>query len=242
MFIYISFIVFLLFIIYLFIPTIYYIPSKLNLYRILIIGGTHGNEPAGYYAIKEIYSEINKYNFPFEIVLIPNVNKFGLFFNLRNFFNHDLNREYGGSFSDPNNKSTNNHFINKIIEPIINSSNIIIDLHEGYSYNRINENSKGSTLSGKNIPSDLINSILKNLNNNIKRAEKKFYYLEYEPLPGTLREIIKEKQIYLLVETTGQNNIQPLYIRTEQMKNIIYTVINWLLIRSNITTFLNGRS
>lgn len=203
------------------IPTIYHLGNKESKFRILIIGGTHGNEPAGYYGIEEVYNEI-KYrdDLPFELIMIPNVNKLGLLLNIRTFFTKDLNREYGlenGTYS----------IINNLIEPLARNSDLILDLHEGWSYNKITPDSMGSTISGKNIPTKLINDMLRNLNMDITRAEKKFYYTEFEPIEGTLDEIMENNQTYILVETTGQNDIQPINIRINQMKSVIYSVLNY---------------
>ena len=65
---------------------------------ILIVGATHGNEPAGYYGIKEYMNKLNKQEILLKkgkIIFIPSVNYCGLKLNNRNHNTvGDINRLY----------------------------------------------------------------------------------------------------------------------------------------------------
>ena len=65
---------------------------------ILIIGATHGNEPAGYYGIKEYMNKLNKQEITLKrgkIIFVPVVNYCGLQLNSRNHNTvGDINRLY----------------------------------------------------------------------------------------------------------------------------------------------------
>lgn len=215
---------------------------------ILILGGTHGNEPAGYHAIKTFMQNINLNKIKLKsckLILIPQVNYCGLKLGLR-FIPEigDLNRKYP---STPDGKSHNN--IIKQIQEKITEADFVLDFHEGWGFNRLNGDSMGSTITPTNtelsfnIARDLFSNINKNLkdhkrfrilttNSDLVKSNPDLFAAETD-IKGSLRfycNIINKD--YILIETTGQNNIQELNIRVEQdlfiINNILkfYNIIN----------------
>ena len=205
--------------------SIYNFKSNLKGKKIILIGGTHGNEESGSLALNKIIFLL-KNNFlklkKGKITIIPNFNTCGLYLNSRYYSKIgkkiDLNRLYGKNF-----------IVNKNIEKLIENYDLVIDLHEGWSFHKINKNSIGSTIVTKNIKKKNVDFILINLNKTIKDKNKKFTSINPPSVKYSLKNFIDnnypEKQ-YLLVETTGQNNIQPLHIRVNQVLNIISSVFS----------------
>jgi hypothetical protein len=219
----------------------YYIyDTKIEGKTILLLGGTHGNEPAGTESIKDFQKELNNKNIILnrgKLILIPEVNYCALKLGLRLIpFIGDMNRKYPYKL----NEKINNNIIKKIIE-LISISDFVIDFHEGWGFNRINKKSLGSTItpSTTNESMQMSKIILKELNKTIQDKDKKFTILtkikfnneEYDynesiDIKGSLRyymNIINKN--YILVETTGQDNIQKLDIRMKQNKIIIDNVL-----------------
>ena len=191
---------------------------------ILIIGATHGNEPAGYYAIKEYMNKLNKQELILKkgkIIFIPSVNYCGLQLSKRNHNTvGDINRLYRDM--------ENNNIINKLIINFSKTSDFIIDFHEGYDYANKSDETLGSTITPSETEKSLqvANIVVNNLNKIIDTDYKKFKINHNKKISGTFREYADiNKFNYLLVETTGQKDTQPLNIRTEQCINIINSVL-----------------
>jgi predicted deacylase len=191
---------------------------------ILIIGATHGNEPAGYYGIKEFMNKLNKQELFLKkgkIIFIPSVNYCGLQLNKRNHNTvGDINRLYI--------HNQNNNIINKLIINFSKTSDFIIDFHEGYDYANNSDETLGSTITPAETEKSLqvANIVINNLNKIINIDYKKFKINHNKKIIGTFREYADINKLnYILVETTGQQNKQPLNIRTEQCINIINSVL-----------------
>jgi hypothetical protein len=212
---------------------------------ILILGGIHGNEPAGSKAIKQFMEEINIKNIKLNnrIILIPNVNYCALQLNSRQVpFIGDLNRKF------PITENYNENDLHPIIKEIliqIKQADFIIDFHEGWGFYKDNTGSIGSTITPTNTDNSntIAEEVYKNLNNKINDNNKKFTILidksddtkiKTEPnkysynndIKGTLRyyaNLIKKN--YLLIETSGQNDIQDLQTRVSQARMVIDTVL-----------------
>ena len=202
-------------------------PYSLN---ILIVGGTHGNEPSSSLSLYRLINYLNKkqINNSF-ITIIPMINKTGFYTNNRysNHFlkNYDINRNY-----------PNKYYINTMISRIIGDYDIIIDHHEGYKYHASDKGSIGSTLSPVNFDKKLLEKILNKLNKHINDKGKKFIFNTRIKYPvGSLRNFIIEKfpkKKYLLIETTGITNRDALYQR--QFK-ALYIILSILLDKNVIT-------
>lgn len=205
---------------------IHVIDSHLPGPNLLIISGTHGNEPAGRLVVEEWL----KNHVPIKkgkIYVIPRSNKsgsiIGLRYMLHNLLFPDLNRNYTDNGREPVSQ--------KIIE-IINKNQIefILDFHEGWGFHKTNKKSIGSTLSpttpfSKEISSNLVDL----LNQQILQENKHFVLNTKTDDLLTLRNYaIRKKLDYILIETTGQNGIQPIEIRKKQVSDILNYVLNIL--------------
>ena len=204
---------------------------------ILILGGIHGNEPAGSRAIIQLMNDINMNKIQLKnkrLILIPYVNYCALQVNKRLIpFIGDLNRKFPEL-----------HPIIKKILILVKEADFIIDFHEGWGFYKDNNGSIGSTISPTNItPQSIVDNIYDNINKTITNDNKKFkiliddnnlintnpdkYGKNYE-LKNTFRyyaNLINKN--YLLVETSGQNDIQTLQLRVSQGRNIINTVLDY---------------
>jgi len=195
---------------------------------VLIVGSTHGNEPAGTVAIQYIVANRLFSIQNGRIIFIPKPNKLGYFLNVRylpyRITNNDLNRNY------PRTKDEfpKEPISSKICE-IANHADFIIDLHEGWGFHRLHPNSLGSGL----YPGDtrfavrLAYAAMENLNASIPDAQKKFVVgVNSHPELNSLRSFCNLiKKNYILIETTGQNNIQPIELRRSQMIQFIRFVL-----------------
>jgi hypothetical protein len=185
----------------------------------LIIASTHGNEPAGYHAIEQYIKmnpNINKGN----ITFIPAINSCGLLFCTRNnpLGDYDINRNY-----------PNKTFLNSHITKFIDQADWVFDLHEGWSFNKLDSSSIGSGVyPGNTQPAiKLCENIVNHINKDITVDYKKFVTKNIPNIKGSLRNYCKNKN-YILVETSGINDIQPLELRIEQQLKILKYIINYL--------------
>jgi len=206
---------------------------------LLLIGGVHGNEQSGTIFLLGLKQQLdnNEINIPnTRVILLPYVNKCGFIMNLRNLlFFTDINR----NFTD-NTKSSINIKILKYVK-MIKNSDLIIDIHEGYDFHRMNYNSIGSTLyASTEYANNIINAVYDPLNETIDDPNKKFKLLTYEPnlvnnnrdkyslmekINGTLDYYTYINKInYILIEITGQKNKQPIELRLSQLA-LIFTEI-----------------
>lgn len=199
--------------------------------KLVIIAGVHGNEPAGTYTllnmIKEGYFDkpniTQKYK---QIVVIPAVNEWGLKNSTRYTANPilpDINR----SFSE---NGASGKIPNQLVKEI-KDADLVLDFHEGWGYYREGLGSIGSSISPSSLVKDksIVKKIQDNLNKNIKDPIKKFSIINKNPSDESdkmLSAYAEAKKIpYILIETTGQNDIQPINVREGQIKTIINTVL-----------------
>jgi hypothetical protein len=215
---------------------------------ILIVGGTHGNEPSGSEALHELKRNIDAGIINIKkgtLIIIPDVNYCGLKCGIRsnpgNLLHPDINRSYSSSFDE----ECKCHITQKIKE-LVDSSDFVLDLHEGYDFYHVNPKSIGSTISpgGRggghsfrkqyksskvNLPLHIAENMKIAINKNIQEPKKKFHIIEYDEkdsIKGTLSEYCKSiNKDYILIETSGQGNIQPLKLRVDQMSTMIKVLL-----------------
>jgi len=219
-------------------PPEYFVYSgKLPGPTILILGATHGNEPAGYYAIKSYMNKLNSQKITLKkgkIIFVPAVNYCGLKLNTRKVpILGDINRFY--------NYNGNHNQINSLIVKLVNKSDFIIDLHEGSYFNKLDKKSVGSTITPLNtsISNDVAKYVKLNLNKNITQNYKKFDIMTPNIKDHSLRHYVSnynnhnkynnitKKKNYILVEVTGKFNAQPLEIRKKQGLVVISSVVSY---------------
>lgn len=194
-------------------------------FTILIIGATHGNEPAGYHIIKTLMNKLNIGDMQLQnckLILVPLVNNCGYKTDSRyNYLLNDINRNY-----------KSNNIINKKIIELSEKADFIIDFHEGWGFHKINKDSLGSSigLTEFNDTEIIKNKILQNLNVNIQEEIKQFVHIDpkINDFDGTLSQYTKNNnKKYILIELAGQNDVQPMEIRVSQGLNVIDTILNF---------------
>ena len=194
-----------------------------NSINILIIGGTHGNEPSSALSLYKLIRYLKNKNIQNSLItIIPMLNKTGFYTNNR-YSNHFL-KDY-----DINRNYPNKYYINKSITKLVKNYDIIIDHHEGYDYHISNTHSIGSTITNINFDTVFLKNILSKLNTHIKDKTKKFTFNTRDFFPeGSLRNLIYKKypkKKYLLIETTGITNKEPLNQRQSKALYIILSIL-----------------
>lgn len=204
----------------------FYQTSPIKQMKICIISGVHGNEPAGCYTltnlIKDGIFDFWSY-YGLYIRIIPCVNKYGLKNNTRysdNKINPDINRNFLENGLDP---------ISKELIRLTKDFDIILDFHEGYDFHLRNSKSIGSTITPDNSSESikLANICVDKVNENIIDPLKKFTVLNGKACDiesAFSCYITKSGKKCLLIETSGQNDLQPMNIRYNQIETIIFTV------------------
>ena len=207
--------------------------------HILLVGTSHGNEPAasvGFQKLADMFSSGDLSLAKGKLTIIPCLNPCGKKMHIRwlphqLFLLHsiDLNRNYAKSLDDEGSCT-----ISRKIERLSHDVDLIIDGHEGYDFVKINPKSMGSAVyAGKHpLSQSLVPNMVSDLNKTItskpkgvnkKRLDKMkvedFQFISHieTDLPGTLRWYSDNHDIpYVLIETTGLNDIQPLDVRSNQ--------------------------
>ena len=204
-------------------------------YRVAIIAGTHGNEPAGTAALEILvgsgyFDEFAKKHPNISVRVIPRVNEWGLKLHTRHqphLFHPDVNRNYViGENGEDGTESTS-----KQVAMLTKDADLIIDLHEGWGYHQITPESIGSTLSytGK-IAEALAHHSVGSINGTLHSLYK-FVVLDPKTHPScdisTTLRCIRHRvgKDYILIETTGQNDIQPLNVRLQQHQHLIQKIL-----------------
>lgn len=194
---------------------------------ICFVGSVHGNEPAGTVAL---YTMLDNGDFDNirsgTAIIIPNPNPIGILMNTRNSWDFwdgwlDINRSFG---------SRGRRLVTQARQMLeyINKSDLIIDYHEGWGFNQYNPSSLGSTISPSNHPLALKIApyMARIINTTIEDQSKHFRLLMNEActIKTTLACYAENQNIgHVLIEITGQKNIQPLKYRVNQA--IIFTKI-----------------
>lgn len=216
--------------------------------KIVIMSGTHGNETSGIYALYDLMDSLNTNSIKLkrgELIIIPEVNycasKLGFRFIP---FIGDLNRKYPHKNCPITNK-IKNKITNKIIN-IIKDADFVLDFHDGWGFHRINKDSMGSTISPTDTETSykLAHIFQNKINNIITDDNKKFniftnnekllnqsqnnYYSKENEIKGSLRYYMNIlNKNYILIETSGQNDIQSLDIRKSQCKLFIMELLKY---------------
>lgn len=224
-------------------PAVYYFGDFQDPQRFTIgmIGGVHGNEPAGSVALQELigngwFTRTARENINF--VVIPRANEYGLTHNQRwtkSLLQPDLNRSFHERYiNTPANGNAN--LPTYILEAFANT-NLVMDLHEGWGWHKINNSSIGSTLSPTRINGDIpleqiSRDIVETLNADISDPQKHFTSLDNiscDILSSLSCYMERRGRYYILMETTGQKNIQPMRVRVSQMHKAVEKLVGDLI-------------
>ena len=196
-------------------PVIYTFKNKTSKPNILIVSGTHGNESGPAHAISNLIKSgnISKLLPNGTYHIVPYVNYDAIVSDVRHlWYQPDINRTYAeGKY----------HQINKTLLPYINSADLVIDFHEAISYYKCsNKKSVGQTIQCNcNLFYPMIDSV-------VDEVTKHFDFdycmqwtnlIDAKRINGTLRDYCTNKKIpHILIELSGQNNIVPASVRSEE--------------------------
>jgi len=191
-----------------------------------LLGGVHGNEPAGSVALENLVGG----HWPLslkrgKLIVIPSANQCGLANNSRlqpGMKNRDLNRNFtseGGT-----------DYKSRQIADAFQDCDLVIDIHEGWGFHNIHPTSLGSTISPTETPRTqfVASEMVREVNNTIREPSKYFTQLNDIScdIPTTLSCYMNNKnREYILIEITGQNDIQHIDVREKQAQTLITTAL-----------------
>jgi len=203
-----------------------------------MVGSVHGNEPAGSYTLAQMISNTEFHPQRGKIIVIRQANPCGLMKNTREnpLTSNDINRQ----FTENGGSDESSIRIVETLQPC----DVILDFHEGWGFhletkaslNPFSQISVGSTLT----PSDhdfwkgLAPAITDTINREIADPSKKFSVIWNASckIPSSLNcYAALNNRTYMLIETSGQNDIQPIEVRAHQDRIIINMVLRALNIQ-----------
>ena len=202
-------------------PEIFHFGKDTAKITVLLIAGTHGNEPAGAHYLTTLVKRFRTTKMDYNIAIIPKVNKLGLIQNIRKVpdtVDWDLNRAY---------PIKGDKKVREIIRTYLRSierAQLVVDLHEAHGYRKIDKRTKGSGIysNGVGHSSTIVQKMVQNVNKMIDNQDHHFITERIKPIPGSLRYYCTEHKIpYILIETT---RIEQLQTRLEKLDNIITTL------------------
>lgn len=199
-----------------------------------MVGSVHGNEPAGAYTLSRMVARGEFKPKRGKLIIITKANPCGLTENMRENPHSllDINRQF-------NENGGTDETSQKIIN-ILQPCDLILDFHEGWgwhletkaSWNPLQPISVGSTITpGEHVFwKELAPKIINRLNAHISEPSKRFAIIWNASckIPTSLNCYASQNsRPYLLIETSGQNDIQPIDVRESQNKIIIQTVLEY---------------
>ncbi len=149
---------------------------------VMIVGGVHGNEPAGYTAAAKVKDFNIKKG---KLLVLPQANKRAVAAGKRSMGGADLNRDFPRSKSD-----SADNTLSKAIFSVVKKydPDWLMDMHEGANYQKLTSSSSvGQSLiyypdsQTRVVGQKIVNS----MNANISTSYKKFSLLRY-PVSGSL--------------------------------------------------------
>ncbi|MBT3568029.1 MAG: hypothetical protein HN494_04210 [Opitutae bacterium] len=196
---------------------------------VIIVGGMHGNEPAGARAAEQIRHWTLKRG---ELIVIPRANVAGLRARIRFVPNRspatsDLNRNFPKTDDDNETVGDLAAGIWRLVGEC--KPDWLLDLHEGSDFHQINKKSVGSSI----IPTkgvgmdDAVQKALAAVNLTIDEPKKKLVRLRY-PVNGSLARAAHERlgARSMILETTVKE--QPLSRRSQQHRIMVHAVLSHL--------------
>jgi hypothetical protein len=199
-----------------------------------VIASVHGNEPAGGLLLEQLiptgwFTNIKTGS----VRIIATPNPIGMQYGIRSRLTRgDLNRSFYAGTTDPDAIA-----IRKFFEPC----DVVIDFHEGWGFHQLQPESLGSTVMANSPWShEIAQTIVKDLNNSAVMKplgyKKQFVVMPWQQACDIKTTFACDRarlnQHHILVETSGQNNVQPLHIRQQQ----IIILLQSLFKHTNLTS------
>jgi hypothetical protein len=220
-------------------PKVYYFGDFQDPQRFTMgmLGGVHGNEPAGSHALQELvengwFSRAARDRINF--IVIPRANEYGLQRD-RRWTGSPLHPDLNRSFHERT-LSSESSALSRFVLEVFQDADLVMDFHEGWGWHVQNSSSVGSTLSptrtNTNTPvTQIADTAVDRINADITDEKQKFVMLEdisCDILSSLSCYMERSGKDYILMETTGQKNIQPLRLRIDQMHKAIETAVKLL--------------
>lgn len=190
---------------------------------VMIVGGMHGNEPAGYTAARKF---IGRKPARGKLIVIPEVNVLGIRAGTRT-GDHpgDPNRDYPRSRNDQPDTPLARDIWNLVKRE---RPDYLLDLHEGYDFHRINSASVGQSIIY--YPTDGAAAAAKAMqtavNRTIKKPNHRFSLLKY-PIQGSLaRAAGRDLKVKAMILETSRR--QPLQTRVDQHVTMVEALLDRL--------------
>ncbi len=210
---------------------------------VMIVGGIHGNEPAGARAAEQIR------HWPIgrgKLIVAPRVNLRGLAAGMRYLPNspkdlRDLNRNFPKT--DEKNEASGKLALEIWELAKQNKPDWLLDLHEGSDFHQINKKSVGSSIiptKGKGME-EAVTKALAAVNATIEDPRKKLVRLRY-PVNGSLARAAHERlgARSMILETTVKD--QPLSRRIRQHRLMVHAILEEIdLVRGGIHVLAPSR-
>ncbi len=193
---------------------------------VMVLGGVHGNEPAGSRAAMEIK------NWPIEngkLIVIPQANKLGLRANTRwipEFRNDRKRKNLNRNFPRQSDPTTQTELAAALWDFIRKRKpDWFFDLHEGYDFHRLNPKSVGSSVIAFPEQSALATKLAAVANQHIAEDRRFTVLSESGPVDGSLARACKEQlgAKSFILETTFK--AQPISQRTRQHRAMVATAL-----------------
>jgi predicted deacylase/glutamine amidotransferase-like uncharacterized protein len=196
---------------------------------IMVVGGMHGNEPAGSRSAEQIRHWLPEQG---KLIVLPRANGTGLTAGIRFILNspgelRDLNRNFPKT--DGENEARGElareiWALAKRFEP-----DWLLDLHEGSDFHQINKKSVGSSIiptKGEGMD-EAVTKALQAVNETIEDPKKKLVRLRY-PVNGSLARAAHERlgAVSMILETTVKD--QPLSKRIRQHRLMVHAILRQL--------------
>ncbi len=193
---------------------------------VLITGGVHGNEPAGYRAAEQIR------DWPIsrgKLVVMPQINRLGLAANIRwspDHRNDRQRRDLNRSFPTSEREDALTEHTRAIWEFITrHQPDWVFDLHEGFDFHRLNANSVGSSVIAFPDQRDFAKRIQQAVNADVDPQRRFDLLAKSGPSVGSLARACHEQlgAVSFIFETTFKD--QPLSLRTRQHRRMVSTAL-----------------
>lgn len=207
--------------------TLYYVnESGVNGPTVMIIGGMHGNEPAGYLAARRFAKVRPRRG---RLIVIPEANRLAVKAGAR-IGGHpgDLNRDFPRTRSE-NPDST----LAKSIWSLVMQTkpDYLLDLHEGYDFHKQNSRSVGQTIIyyPKGDTVKMAQAMQSSANARISDSRHEFSLMKY-PVKGSLARSSSmfTRAKTMIIETSKR---QPIDVRVDQHTNMINAALERLGMR-----------
>lgn len=149
---------------------------------VMIVGGIHGNETAGYKAAEKFINQNIKQG---TLLVIPRANQRAIDNNSRMIKSvGDMNRQF-----PTNSSSSGDTSLTREIYKVVKDYKVdwLMDMHESKDYHKLNSDSVGQTLIyyPANSTRSTVSNIVDSINKNVKYSRTKFTLLRY-PVEGSL--------------------------------------------------------